>query len=163
LPALQTPEEMQQGLIDNTKKSIVDVERKLKTADASMKTVFGKLLESLHIQLQQLEDTNYKSIANYRKGYQNMVKGRDARYQQHIADWEAKYPANHLLFVKQRLMQFMDETKDIDFSAELVDRKGVKYFVNPDYERKSDRWKMAFRAGASVIEPARNFVQDWIQ
>jgi hypothetical protein len=52
--------------------------------------------------------------------------------------------------------------KDVDFAAELFERKGVKYFTNPVYERKSDRWKMVFRAGKEVVEVARAFVQQWM-
>jgi hypothetical protein len=163
MPIIQTPEEMQQGLIDNGKKSIADLESKLKNADASMKAMYEKILITVRKQTQEAEDPNNRSIASYRKGYPGMVKDRDARHQQRIAEWETKYPANHLLFVKQRLLQFLDETKDIDFGAELFEKKGIKYFVNRDYERKSDRWKMAFRAGKEMVEPARTFVQQWIQ
>jgi hypothetical protein len=60
------------------------------------------------------------------------------------------------------LQQFLDETKDIDFSAELVERNGKKYFANKAYEQKSSRWKMAFRAGREVVEPARVFVKQWL-
>jgi hypothetical protein len=162
MPVLQTPEEMQKGLIESGKKSVAELEEKVKRADGSMKGTFEKILESARKQLQQAEDPNNKSIAGYRKGYPNMVKGQEANYQRWIAEWETKYPANHLLFVKQRLQQFLDETKDVDFSAELYEKKGIKYFTNPAYERKSDRWKMVFRAGAAVVEPARSFVQEWI-
>jgi hypothetical protein len=162
MPIVKTPEELRQGMIESGKKSVADLEEKLKKADGSMKATFEKILESARKQLQQAEDPNNKSLASYTKGYPGMVKGRDANYQRSLAEWEAQYPGNHLLFVKQRLQQFLDETKDVDFGAELYEKKGIKYFTNPDYERKSDRWKMVFRAGAAVVEPARAFVQEWI-
>jgi hypothetical protein len=163
MSAIQTPEEMQQGIIDNAKKSIADMEDKLKKADASTKPMYEKILATVRKQLQQVEDPNNASMASYRKGYPNMVKDMEVHHQQQIAQWESKYPANHQLFVKQRLLQFLDETKDIDFSAALVEKKGIKYFTNPVYERKSYRWKMAFRAGEAVTGTARGFVQEWIQ
>lgn len=92
-----------------------------------------------------------------------MVKDHEMINRRKIADWEAAYPSTHLPFVKQRLQQFLDETNDIDFSAELYEKKGIKYFTNPAYERKSDRWKMAFRAGKEVVEPARNFAREWMR
>jgi hypothetical protein len=49
-------------------------------------------------------------------------------------------PNNHLLFVKN----------------------GKKVFVNRAYESKNNRWKMAFRAGKEVVQPARAFVQQWL-
>ena len=73
-----------------------------------------------------------------------------------------KYPADQLQYVKQRLHQFMDETEGIDFNAELVEKNGRKYFVKREYENKSNRWKMAFRVGKEVVEPARTIVQQWI-
>lgn len=160
---VQTPEEMQQAIIGNAKKSIADLEDKLKTADASTKPMYEKIVATVRQQLQQAEDPNNKSVAGYRKGYPGMVKDNDLHHQQRIAEWETKYPANHQLFVKQRLLQFLDETKDIDFSAALFEKNGIKYFTNPDYERKSYRWKMAFRAGAAVTGTARDFVQEWVQ
>ena len=39
----------------------------------------------------------------------------------------------------------------------------VGHFVKKAYEDKSKQWKMAFRAGKEVVEPAREFVQNWVQ
>ncbi|MBO9155363.1 hypothetical protein ACFOTA_24340 [Chitinophaga sp. GCM10012297] len=163
IPVLLTPEEMQQGIIDNAKKSIADMEDKLQKADASTKPMYEKILATVRKQLQQAEDPANRSAAGYRNAYPDMVKNNNILHQQRIAEWEKKYPANHQLFVKQRLLQFLDETKDIDFSAGLYEKNGIKYFTNPGYERKNDRWKMAFRAGESVVVPARSFVQKWMQ
>ena len=35
-------------------------------------------------------------------------------------------------------------------------------FVKPEYEGKSNNWKMAYRAGKEVVLPAREFVKTWI-
>lgn len=163
LPVVQTPEEFQQGIIANARKSMADTEQSLKKADASMKPVFEKVLESIRKQLQQAEDPNNKSIAGYRNGYPVLVKNRDDTYAKAIAAWEAKYPAQHQQFIKQRLLQFLEETKDINFAAELYEKKGIRYFTDKNYESKSMYWKMAFRAGKEVVEPARAFAQEWIQ
>jgi hypothetical protein len=100
---------------------------------------------------------------NYAKNYEQMMKDIGAGQQKALDDWEAKYPADELQYVKQRLNQFLDETEGIDFNAELVQKNGKKYFVKPEYEQKSNRWKMAFRAGKEVVTPAREFVQQWIK
>ena len=160
---VKTPEEFQQGIIEAAKQSMADVTQKLKKADAAMKPVFEKTLESIQKQLQQAEDPNNKSIAGYRKGYPVLVKNRDDTYAKEVAAWEAKYPAHHQQFIKQRLAQFLQETENVDFSAQLYEKKGVRYFSNPAYESKSGYWKMAFRAGKEVVEPGRSFAQEWIQ
>ena len=57
----------------------------------------------------------------------------------------------------------MDETKNIDFNAELTLKNGKQVFVNPEYEKqKGYYWKMAFRSGKEVVLPARAFVQQWL-
>lgn len=159
---VQTPEEMQQDMIAQTKKGIADLEVSYKKADPSMKKMFEDMLVNARKQLQEAENPNYKIYVNYRKNYPALVKNIEAGNQKIIADWEAKYPVDHLQFVKGRLLQFLDETKDIDYNAELVTKNGKKYFVNRAYESKGNRWKMAFRAGKEVVEPARIFVQQWL-
>jgi hypothetical protein len=66
----------------------------------------------------------------------------------------------HNMNVSQK---FLEETKDIDFAASLRDKGGKKVFTNPNYESKDKQWKMAFRAGKEVIDPARIFVQKWLE
>lgn len=159
---IQTPDEMRTGLIDQYKKSIAETEANLKKADASMKSIFEPILATLKQELKNAEDPNNKMIANYKKNYPEMVKSMETGYKQQLAEWETKYPANQQLFIKERLVQFMQETDNIDFAAQLTEKNGKKYFVNPAYEHKGNRWKLAFRAGKEVVEPARAFVQNWI-
>lgn len=162
LNVAQTPEDMQQQMIAQSKKGIADLEASLKKADAANKKMFEDILLTAKKQLQDFEDPNNKGIANYRKNYPSLVKTMEENNQKLLANWEIKYPANRQQFIKGRLLQFLEETKDIDYNAELVTKNGKKYFVNKAYESKGNRWKMAFRAGKEVVEPAREFVQQWI-
>jgi hypothetical protein len=161
--AMQTPGEMQKEMIENARKGVADAEVMLKKADASLKPVFENVLAEGKKQLAEAENPNNKALVNYRKNYAQGVKNMEQSNKQLTAGWEAKYPANHLLFVKERLQQFLDETKDIDFSAELVARNGKNYFVNKAYESKGKRWKMAYRAGKEAVETARKLVQEWVE
>ncbi len=161
-PVMQTPDEMRSSLIAAYKKSIADTEESLKTADANLKPIFQNVLESAKKQLKEAEDPNNKQLANYAKNYDGMMKNIEASYQAQLVEWEKKYPTDARFYIKKRLDEFMNETKDIYFSAELTVKNGTAYFVNPAYERKSNRWKMAFRAGKEVVEPARKFVAAWI-
>lgn len=159
---VQTPEELKQQQIATYKKAVEDVEAMVKNADASNKATFQKMLEDAQKELKSVEDPNNKMYQRYARNYEQLVKDIQAGYEHQLAQWEEKYPANHQLYVKKRLVQFMETTEGIDFSAELTTRNGKKVFVNPDYERKGSWWKMAFRAGKEVVEPARAFVQQWI-
>lgn len=159
---VKTPDELQQSLIEQSKKAVAECEANLKKADPSMKKIFEDVLASARSNLKAAEDPGNKTILSYRKNYPELVKITAAGEKQQLANWEKKYPTNHMVFVKGRLMQFLEETEDIDFGAELYEKNGKKYFKNPVYEGKSNRWKMGFRAGKEVVEPARVFVQEWV-
>jgi len=161
--SIQSPEEMRSGLIEQYKKSITETDANMKKADASMKHIFEPILVTLKQQLKDAQDPNNAMLNNYKKNYTAMLTSIEASNQQMLAEWEMKYPANQLSFIKTRLQQFLDETGNIDFTAQLIEKNGKKYFANPAYEHKGNRWKLAFRAGREVIEPARTMVKSWLE
>lgn len=160
--APETPEEMRLNMIKAGKEYVAQAEEQLKNAAPEYKEVFRSSLDAAKKNLAQAEDPNNKNLKAYTQNYEGLKKSIENSNQQRLKEWEQQYPENHLLFVKKRLEDFMKETNDIDFSAQLTDRGGKKIFVNPVYEKKGNRWKMAFRAGKEVVEPAREFVQQWI-
>jgi hypothetical protein len=159
---VKTPEEMMKENIALYKKGVQDAENSLKKADASMKSVFEQVVAEGKKQLKEAENPNSKQYVNYRKNYEGAVKINQQNYDRQVADWEREYPSNHLLFVKPRLEQFLKDTEGIDFSATTVLKNGKQVFTDPQFERKSNRWKMAFRAGKDVVESSRAFVTQWI-
>ena len=158
-----TPQVMKAENIAQAKKFVTDMEAALKKADASSKAMYENLVMEAKKSLAKAEDPNNKHDVAYAKNYDGLVKSFKEMHEKHLADWERKYPTNHLLYVKVRLLEFLEVTKNIDFAAELVTKNGKKIFVNPIYERMDSRRKMAFRAGKEVVEPAREFVQKWIE
>ncbi|MDB5207616.1 MAG: hypothetical protein JWR72_2691 [Flavisolibacter sp.] len=158
-----TPEADKAENIARAKEFVANMEATVKKADANFKPIFEKSLADAKKNLKEAEDPNNKQYIRYAKNYPELVKTFKEGYEYQVAQWEKKYPTNHLLYVKVRLQEFMNETKDIGFGAELTTKNGKKYFVNHDYERKGNRWKMAFRAGKEVVEPAREAVQKWIE
>jgi hypothetical protein len=159
---LQTPEQMRSDNIAAYKKTVAEAEQNVKKVDPSIKQIFEKALEDSKKALKDAEDPNNKYYVNYAKNYPQLAKNFKENHDRVIADWNTKYPQNQLLFVRKRLQEFLNATTDIDFSAELIEKKGKKIFVKPEYEHKDSRWKMAFRAGKEVVDPARDFVQKWI-
>jgi len=159
---IKTVEEMIQENTALYRKSVQDAEANLKKADASMKPVFEKVLAEVKKQQQEAENPNSKQYVHHRKNYEATVKVNQQNYDRQLAAWEQQYPANHLLFIKKRLEQFMQDTEGIDFAATTSLIKGKQIFDNPQYERKSNRWKMAYRAGKDVVETSRTFVQQWL-
>lgn len=160
---MQTPDEMQKQMVEQYRKSVKEIEATIAKSDAANKKLFEGLLEDAKKQLKIAEDPNNEMIKIYRSNYDETVSMNAAAHDSQVADWEKEYPADHRQFIKKRLQQFLDETSGIDFSAQLTEKNGRKYFVNRNYEYKSNRWKMGFRAGKEVVETAREEVRQWIQ
>lgn len=159
----QTPEDMKAENIKRAKESVAQMEEAYRKTDAQFKPMFQKSVEDAKKYLKDAEDPNNRQYVRYTQSYPRAVQEAKESNARSAADFLRRYPDNPLLYVKTRLQEFMDETKDIDFGAELVARNGKKYFVNKAYESKGNRWKMAFRAGKEVVEPARDFVQKWLE
>ncbi len=135
---------MRKDMIEQYRKSVADLEITVKKADASSKSIFEKVLADGKKQLQEAEDPNNKLVLNYAKNYQQLLASNQNGHEAELKKWETTYPANHMRYVKQQLLRFMNETRDIDFSAELITKNGKKVFVNAEYEHKSDTGKWHF-------------------
>lgn len=127
---LKTPDEMQKENIELYKKSVADAENNFKKADASMKQIFEQVLTEVKKQQKEAENPNSKQYVNYRKNYPEAEKNNKAGYERLLAEWEQQYPSNHLLYIKQRLEQFMQETESIDFAATTTLKNGKQIFTN---------------------------------
>lgn len=77
--------------------------------------------------------------------------------------WEAAFPEDPSVLVKQRLEEYLKLVSTVDFNAQLADKDGRKRFVNPAYEKKSNKWKACFRAGKEVNEVVTAFVKNWLK
>jgi hypothetical protein len=158
----KTDDVVRKKFIDDTRKGIENMERFLKTADASMKKSAQETLDMLKKTLKDYEDPNSEIIKMAVMGEQNQYEYRMKDYREKMKDWETNYPPGVKAVVKVRLQQFLSITKDVDFNAQLTERDGMKYFVNKEYERKPDNWKMAFRAGREVTSAARAYALQWL-
>ena len=81
------------------------------------------------------------------------------------ASWEKKYPLNPAVLVKQRLQEYLQLAATVDFNAVLTapDKYNIKKFVNPAFEKKSNKWKAIYRAGKEVNDVVTAFVKDWLK
>jgi hypothetical protein len=86
------------------------------------------------------------------------VRGRDLA----MKEFEKTYPADPRALVAMRLRRFLDVTKDIDYSAQLVEKDKKKVFADAALEARPAEWKMAFRAGKPATDAARAFAQKWL-
>jgi hypothetical protein len=155
--------EIRQKSIDEIKQSIANIEKGMKTANAEMKKIFQEGLTTLQNQLKEYEDPNSEMIKLMAQGEVQNYEYQLNAYKEDLKKWEKEYPADPAPFVKRRLEQMLEATSGIDYGAQLTERNGKKYFVKPEFERKSSHWKMGFRAGKEVTETARTFVQQWVK
>lgn len=86
------------------------------------------------------------------------VRGHDAA----MKELDAVYPADPRALVANRLRKFLDLSKDIDFTAQLVERDKKMRFADPALEARPAEWKMLFRAGKPATDAARAFAQKWL-
>ena len=162
-PAI-TKEELLKKKNDDAQKTIKTFEDLLKnTKDASL---IKSYQEQLDFWKKQFED--YKSPNNTQVTYElqmdaNRYKTEKDTYDQLMKKWETNYPGSVNQFVKLRLTDFLESTKDIDYGAALVEKPYKKVFANPVYEKKNWKWKMGFRAGKEATEAAREFASKWIK
>ena len=64
--------------------------------------------------------------------------------------------------LKVKLSEFLDLTKDLDFSAQTKVVYNRQKFVNTAYESKNALWKFCYRIGKTPTTTARNFAQKWL-
>ena len=159
----KTEDEIRKKFIDDTKKAMANLEEGMKTANADMKKIFKEGYDLQANALKDYQDPNSEMIKMSVEGEKNQYNWRVTEYNNKLKEWENKYPENHLAFVKTRLTEVLETTKDVDFSAELVTRNNKKYFSNPAYEKKSGNWKYAFRAGKETTNTVRSFIQGWLK
>jgi hypothetical protein len=79
-----------------------------------------------------------------------------------MKELEKTYPADPRALIAMRLRHFLDVTKDVDFTAQLVEKGKTKVFASEALEAKPSEWKMCFRAGKPATDAARAFAQKWL-
>lgn len=79
-----------------------------------------------------------------------------------VKELEAVYPADPRALVANRLRKFLELSKDVDFTAQLVERDRKMRFADAAFEARPAEWKMLFRAGKPAVDAARAFAQKWL-
>lgn len=158
----KTANQLQKENIEGIQKGIDNLEKVMKTADASMKKDLEGTLQTMKQSLKDYQDPNSEMMKMTVMGEENQFNWRMTDYKEKLKAWETRYPADVKVFIKTRLQQLLTVTKDVDFNAALTERNGRKYFTNPAYEHKHTNWKMAFRAGKEVTTAVRAFAQQWL-
>ena len=83
-------------------------------------------------------------------------------YQAAMTGLDAVYPADPRTLVASHLRKFLELSKDIDFTAQLVALGNKMRFADAALEARPPEWKMLFRAGKPASDAARAFAQKWL-
>lgn len=77
--------------------------------------------------------------------------------------WEKEYPANPAALIRKKLEEAIGIIESVDFNATTtVNKYGQKIFDNPEYEKKSNKWKACYRAGKDVCDEVKAFIKNWM-
>ncbi|MBX2991093.1 MAG: hypothetical protein KF749_07995 [Bacteroidetes bacterium] len=145
--------------------SIKETESNMKSLSADQRPILQQTVDMLKQQVKEYDNPDNpmfsKDMENMQKQMYDMTV---EEYKKKLAEWEQKYPADPKPMIRAWLTKFLEETKEVDFSAQLKDGQyGKKVFVNPAYEGKSSNWKMAYRAGKAVVEAGRSEARRWLE
>lgn len=161
----KTTEQQRKEQKESMQKAIHDTEEGMKSMTPEMQASMKEVVKMYKEQLKSLDDPNNpmfsKQMAEMlQQSHEQAMK----EYQRKLAKWEQDYPSSPTSMVKGWLTKFMDESRDIDFNAKLIDGEyGKKVFAKTEYERKSSNWKMCFRAGRETVEAGRAFAREWLE
>ncbi len=133
-------------------------------AQPEYRAMYQEVITVLKEQLKTLDDKNNPMFGSQMEQFQKQDHERQLQqYNRQLAEWEQSYPADPEKLIRLRLEEFLRDSQDIDFSAELKPGpEGKMVFVNPAYEKKPGNWKLAYRTGRETVEAARTFAQKWL-
>jgi hypothetical protein len=127
------------------------------------------------VEVHQININNYKNDTKYVAEQEKEKAAAQARLDKLLeaakkpfpgkAEWEQAYPTNPAVLVKKRLEEYLKTVAAVDFNAKISepDKYGTKKFLNPLFEKKSNKWKAIYRAGKEVNDVATAFVKEWLK
>jgi hypothetical protein len=120
-----------------------------------------------------LNINRYKKDTKYVAEQQQILDGYEKRITALIAasknpfpgkeKWEKVYPTDPSIVVKKRLQEYLALAATVDFKAALSGSGKQRVFTNPEYEKKSLKWKAIYRAGQEINDVVTLFVKDWLK
>lgn len=117
-------------------------------------------LKSLTAQLADLDTPKTKAMWSQNIDSEN--KSDQDSYERSMKQWEARYPQDPKPLLATRLQQFLDQSAGVDFGASLVPCGSKQCFADKTYQKKSQDWKLCYRAGKEPVDAARAFATTWL-
>ena len=155
---------------DQYAKQLADQQKSLAEMKANVAKMSPDMQKQMAPVIKQMEEQFAKQAkdpqmaAMMKQGYTMQAQGSQREYQQELAKYDERYPADPKVLIAKRLHQFLDLTSNMPWSAKLVPAGGGQMrFADPQLEAKSSEWKMCFRAGKDAVDAARSFATEWLR
>jgi hypothetical protein len=124
------------------------------------KPIEASVKESIEILKKQQADPEMQKLQ--RQGLEIQREAQQNQYKQDLADWEKKWPADSRILIAQRVNEWLEKCKDVDFAAELDNTGDRVRFADDALQQKPSEWKTCYRAGKPALEAAREFANAWL-
>ncbi len=157
-------DQMRARLKKELEQSIQETEKNISSMPAEYHEMMKANVDMMKEQVKAYDDPENPMFSKDMEKMQlDMYEAQVVEHKKQLAEWEKANPQHPQLMVKTWLEGFLKESKDIDFSAKLVDGEyGKKVFANREYEMKSGYWKLGYRAGKESMDAARGFIKGWL-
>ncbi len=138
------------------------IKAEIKNTDGELKKLYEEQFELLERQILDFSDPKSKTIEFIMQNEASRFNKATNYYCEQYTKWEIDFPQDPMLFIKNKLHKFLDETAAVDYEAKLVKIEGTNYFEKRDYNYKPNSWKYAYQAGPELTGTVRAFVKTWV-
>lgn len=144
---------------------------RLKSIEQSKKNIANmpaNMRPQIEATIKQMEEQNAKMDKDpqvqsmLRQGIEMQRANDQKAYEQRVKAHKKRFPADPRALIAQRLQEFLDLSKDIDFGAKLVPAGSKQRFADARFEAKPAEWKLCYRAGQDAVTAAREGAQAWL-
>ena len=144
--------------------SLTEAEKSMKIFSKEQQAEMKPMLDAFRQQLKAADDPDNPMFSKEMEIAGNqMYAGQMEEHKRKLSEWSEQYPESPAPMIRTFLEKFLEETKDIDYSAKLIDGpNGKKLFASTEFEIKSSDWKRAYRAGKETVEAGRREAQLWL-
>ena len=158
-----TPDEQFAKYLAEQRQSVVEMKKNVAQMPADMQKQMQGAVQQMEENVERTAKDPQMS-AMMKQSFAQQAESDQRTYEKDLADYAAKYPADPKVLIASRLHNFLDLSKDVAFDAKLVPGgNGKMKFADPQYEGKSNEWKLCYRAGKEPVEAARAFASDWLR
>jgi hypothetical protein len=160
-PKPSIDEELAQQKAERTK-ALEEMKKNVAQMNPDMRARMQDTVKQMEAQYAKM-DADPKMAAMMRQSLEMQRAADEKSYQERVASFEKRFPADPKVLLVERINHFLDVSKDVDFGAQLVQDRNKKKFADPAYESKPETWKLCYRAGKDAVSAARTFATVWLR